>query len=148
MGLTDLLEEGAVLIKGNSDEATNNLDTNSIIEGLGNLLGDGQGGLDLRTFVSGLSVGGLGAIASSWLGSGENSPISSEQISELFGAEKISEFASTLGVSVDSASGALSDSIPQIVDKFTAGEGSIVDQMLDKVGGSSGAMDMLSKMFR
>jgi len=148
MEIRALLEQGATLIQKNSDDATTDLDTTSIVEALMDLLGDGEGGLNLRTFVSGLSVGGLGAIASSWLGNGENSPISSEQITELFGIEKVTEFASSLGLSEESATGALTDSLPLIIDKFTSGEGSIIDQMLDKVGGSSGAMDMLSKMFR
>jgi uncharacterized protein YidB (DUF937 family) len=148
MELKDLFEEGATLIKENSDEATSNLESSTIVEGLGNLLGDGQGGLDLTTFVSGLSVGSLGEIAGSWLGNGENSPISSAQVTELFGWEKISTFASTLGVSTESASGALSNSLPQMIDKFTSAEESILDTMLGNVGSSSGAMDMLSKMFR
>jgi uncharacterized protein YidB (DUF937 family) len=148
MELKDLFEEGARLIKENSDEATNNLESTSIVEGFGNLLGDGHGGLDLRTFVSGLSVGTLGEITGSWLGNGENTSISSAQVTELFGWEKISTFASTLGVSTESASGALSNSLPQMIDKFTSAEESILDTMLGNVGSSSGAMDMLSKMFR
>jgi uncharacterized protein YidB (DUF937 family) len=148
MDITALLEQGATLIKENSDDATTDLDTGSIVDALMNLLGDGEGGLNLATFVSGFSVGGLGAIAASWLGNGENSAISAEQITELFGTEKVTEFASSLGLSEESATGALTDSLPMVIDKFTSGEGSIVDQMLDKVGGASGAMDMLSKMFR
>jgi len=148
MDITTLLEQGATLIQGNSDEATSHLETSSIVDALMNLLGDGQGGLDLSTFVSGLSGGGLGAIASSWLGNGENAPISAEEVTTLFGTEKIASFASSLGLSQESASGALSDSLPQVIDAFTSGEGSIIDEMLDKVGGPSGAMDMLSKMFR
>jgi len=35
-----------------------------------------------------------------------------------------------------------------VVDEATAGEGSIMDEMLAQVGGPSGAMDMLGKMFR
>ncbi|MDQ7083915.1 MAG: YidB family protein [Sulfurovum sp.] len=148
MELTDLLEEGAVLIQESSDEATNDLDTQTIVESLLDLLGDGQGGLNLIPFVTGLSGNGLAEIAGSWLGNGENMPISATQMTDLFGTEKISEFASHLGVSVESATEALTDALPQVIDRFTAGEGSILDQMLDKVGAGQGAMDMLSKMFR
>jgi hypothetical protein len=38
--------------------------------------------------------------------------------------------------------------LPNVIDKATSGEGSIIDNMLDQVGGAEGAMNMLGKMFR
>jgi len=98
--------------------------------------------------MSGLSENGLGEVVGSWLGNGENSAISMDQVTDLLGSDKISEFASSLGISEESASGAIADALPQLVDGATSGEGSIVDEMLEQVGGASGAMDMLGKMFR
>ena len=149
MDFTELLKMGASAIQGNSDDATTGLDTDSIADALGNLLGGGaDGGLDLSSLVSGLSENGLGGIVGSWLGSGENEPISVDAITDLLGSDKISEFASSLGLSEDSAKGALADALPSVVDKATAGEGSILDDMLAQVGGAEGAMNMLGKMFR
>ena len=148
MELTDLLKMGASLIQNNSDESTSSLDTSSITDALGSLLGDGNGGLDLGSLVGGLGSSGLGDIVSSWFGNGENSSISMEQITDLFGSDKISDFASELGISDESASGALADALPNMIDESTSGSGSIVDDMLNQVGGASGAMDMLGKMFR
>jgi len=148
MDLTELLKMGADLIQGNSDDATTGLDTDALSGALGNLLGGSDGGLDLSSLVSGLSENGLGETVSSWLGSGENMPISADSISDLLGSDKISEFASSLGLSTESATGALSDMLPDVVDKATSGEGSIIDNMLAQVGGADGAMDMLGKMFR
>jgi len=148
MDLMDLLKTGASLIQGNSDDATTGLDTSSITDALGGLLGNGDGGLDLSSLVGGLGENGLGEIVGSWLGNGENSPISMDQITDLLGADKISEFASTLGLSEESAKGALADALPQVVDQATTGEGSMIEDMLAQVGGGGNAMDMLGKMFR
>lgn len=148
MDLMDLLKVGASLIQGNSDDATTGLDVNDIANALSKLIGNGEGGLDLAALVGGLSQNGLGEIVGSWLGNGENKSISLDQITDLLGSDKISAFASQLGLSEESAKGALVDSLPQVVDQATSGEGSIMDEMLAQVGGPQGAMDMLSKMFR
>jgi len=148
MEITDLFKVGASLIKGNSDDATTGLDVNVITEALNGLIGNGQGGVNLVTFVSGLSENGLGEIVGSWLGQGENKSISTEDITTLLGSDKVSEFASSLGLSEESAQSALAEVIPQVVDKATSGEGGIMDEMLAQVGGPQGAMEMLGKMFR
>lgn len=148
MDLMNLLREGASLIQGNSDDATTGLDSNDIATALNGLISNNEGGLDLSGLVGGLAQNGLGEIVGSWLGSGENQTISKSQVIDLLGAEKVSEFASRLGISMESAEGALSDVLPQVVDRATSGEGSIVDDMLGGVGGASGAMEMLGKMFR
>ena len=148
MDLMDLLKVGGSMIQGNSDDATSNLNTDDIASALGGLLGNAEGGLDLSSLMSGLSENGLGEVVGSWLGNGENSAISMDQVTDLLGSDKISEFASSLGISEESASGAIADALPQLVDSATSGEGSIVDEMLEQVGGASGAMDMLGKMFR
>jgi len=149
MDFSELLKMGADMIQGNSDDATTGLDSNSISDALGNLLGGGtDGGIDLSNILSGLNENGLGSIVGSWLGNGENEPISMDSITDLLGSDKISEFASSLGLSEDSAKGALADALPNVVDKATSGEGSIIDDMLAQVGGADGAMDMLGKMFK
>ena len=149
MNLTDLLKMGASAIQGNSDDATTGLDADAITDALGSLLGNGEGGIDLSSIVSNMTNGGgLSEIVGSWLGNGENMPISMDSITDLLGSDKISEFASSLGLSEESAKGALADALPNVVDQATSGEGSIIDSMLDQVGGAKGAMDMIGKMFR
>jgi len=144
MDFNDLFRMGAELIQNNSDDATTGLDMGDIANALGGLLQTEDGGLDLSTFVSGLSENGLGEIVGSWLGNGENKSIDMEQISALLGSEKISQFAEQLGLNNESAAQALADALPQVVDKATSGESDIVSQML---GGSGNPMDMLGKMF-
>ncbi|SFV50297.1 protein of unknown function DUF937 [hydrothermal vent metagenome] len=147
MDLMDLLKVGGSLIQGNSDDATTGLDVGDIANALGSLLGNSEGGLDLSSLVSGLSQNGLGEIVGSWLGNGENASISLDQVKDLLGSDKITEFASQLGLSEESAAGALADALPQVVDQATSGENSMVEEMLAKVGGAEGAMNMLGKMF-
>jgi uncharacterized protein YidB (DUF937 family) len=148
MDLNDLLRMGGELIQNNSDDATTGLDIGDIANALGGLIGNSEGGLDLGSLVSGLSQNGLGEIVGSWLGSGENASISLDQVKDLLGSDKISEFASQLGLSEESAAGALADALPQVIDQATSGENSLVEDMLAQVGGVGGAMDMLGKMFR
>ena len=148
MDLTELLKMGAEAIQGNSDDATTGLNGDSITNALGSLLG-GENGLDLSSIISNMTNGeGLSEIVGSWLGNGENMPISMDSITDLLGGDKISEFASSLGLSEESAKGALSETLPNLIDQATSGENSLIDTMLEKVGGTDGAMDMLGKMFR
>ena len=149
MDLTNLLQMGANAIQNNSDDATTGLDSEALTGALGSLLGGGSdGGIDLSNIMSGLSENGLGSVVGSWLGNGENEAISAESITDLLGADKVSEFASSLGLSEESATGALADMLPNVIDNATSGEGSIIDTMLDQVGGAEGAMNMLGKMFK
>ncbi len=150
MDLSSILSAGAELIKNNSDDATTNLDSSSITSALGGLLGGGSGGgLDIGSLLSNLSSGDLGSTIQSWVGNGENLPISADAISDLLGSDKIAAFASQLGLSEDSAKTALADALPNIVDQATDGsESSMVEGLLAQVGGVGGAMGMLGKMFK
>jgi len=147
MDFNDLFKMGAELIQNNSDDATTSLDADSISNAIGGLLQGSDGNLDLSGIMSSLADSNLGEIVNSWLGNGENMPIDADQITQLLGSDKVEEFASSLGLSFESASQALSDALPQVIDKATSGEDNIVSQMLEQVGGVDGAMDMFKKMF-
>jgi len=148
MDLNDLLRMGGELIQNNNDDTTTGLDVGDIAGALSGLLGNSEGGLDLGSLVSNLSENGLGEVVGSWLGNGENASISLDQVKDLLGSEKISEFASQLGLSEESAAGALADALPQVVDKATSGEDSMIGDLLAQVGGAGGVMDMVGKMFK
>ena len=147
MDMGDLLKMGASAFISSkmSGNAGSGLDSGMLTSALGGLLGGGNssdGGLDLGSLLSGMNSGGLAGIAQSWLGDGDNEAISTDQVTSMFGSDKISEFASQLGLSEDEAAGGLADALPQLVDNASSG-GSI----LDSIGGISGAMDMASKIF-
>ena len=146
MDLTELAKMGASLIEGNSDSATTGLDLTKVAGALQALVANKEGGIDLGALLGGLSSeGNVGEILNSWLGNGENQAIAPEQVSELVGEDKVADFAKELGLNMESAKGALSDVLPQIVDQATRGDNSIVEEMM---GGSGNTMEMLSKMFR
>jgi uncharacterized protein YidB (DUF937 family) len=154
MDLGSLLSMGAGLIQGNSDEATSGLDTSSIADALGGLLGGGEGGgLDLGSIVGSLTgsageSGGLMETVGSWIGNGENAAIEPDQIGDLLGGEKISAFADSLGISVDSAKQALADALPEVVNQATPeGDSDMLGNLLASVGGAEGAIGMVGKLF-
>lgn len=81
------------------------------------LLCNRQGGISglLRMF----QQNGLGHIVSSWIGTGENTPISSEQIQRVLGEEQVQAFAEKAGIAPEAASSQLAAILPGIVDKLT-----------------------------
>ncbi len=143
MDLGNLLEMGAKVFSKSdlSGDAGTNLDLSSLTSALSELTG-GDGGFDLGGLLQKFESGGLADMVTSWLGDGENAGISPDQISNILGSDKLSEFAAKLGLSPDEAAGGLSDALPQMVDKASSG-GSI----LDSIGGLQGAMDIAGKLF-
>ncbi|MCK5726807.1 MAG: DUF937 domain-containing protein [Thiotrichaceae bacterium] len=147
--MSDLIKMGAsAFIQSKlSGDSGSNLDSGALGSALSGLLGGGGssssgGGLDIGSLLSGMTSGDLGSIAKSWLGDGDNKSISTDQVTNMLGADKISEFASKLGLSEKEATGGLADALPQLVDKASSG-GSI----LDSIGGISGAIGLASKLF-
>lgn len=118
----------------------NNAAVGAVLSGL--LGGGGQGGgLDLGGLVKGLESKGLGDIAGSWLGDGDNAEISADQLKDVLGQEKIAEAASQLGTDEGSLLDSLKDALPQIVDKSSSG-GSLMDSL-----GGLGALGGIAKKF-
>ena len=109
---------------------------------LSGLLGGEGEGLDLGSLAAKMSDGGMAGMLGSWLGDGANDNISTDQIRDLFGGDKISAFASQLGISDEQAADSLADAVPQIVDQGSSG-----GNLLDAVGGLSGALDMAKELF-
>jgi uncharacterized protein YidB (DUF937 family) len=77
---------------------------------------------------------GMGDLISSWVGTGENQPVSGEQIHQVFGVDKIQEIAQKMGISGTEASQGLASLLPEIIDKLTPEgkipEGGILEQGL------------------
>lgn len=107
---------------------------------LSSLLGGGGGGLDIGSLVGGLKEKGLGDVADSWLGDGDNAEISADQVKELIGGDKIAAAAQELGTDEGSLLDGLKDALPQMVDKSSSG-----GSLLDSVGGIGGLAGMAKK---
>lgn len=98
---------------------------------IGKLAG-GQGGgiaqiaMDLLNQNGGLSgvlekfnQGGLASQAASWVGKGENMPVSAEQIGQVLGGGQLAAMAEKFGISPEVLSGQLAQHLPGVVDKLT-----------------------------
>ncbi len=104
------------------------------------LIGGQKGGL--AGLVSQFASNGLEDLISSWVGSGENKAISTEQLASALGSEKINEIASKLGTDSNSVLSQLTDILPKAVDKLTP-EGKVPED--DDILGK--AKDLLSGLF-
>lgn len=62
---------------------------------------------------------GLGGVASSWVGTGANQPITAEQIQSVLANEHIQQFAAKLGIPPEQASARIAEYLPKVVDKLT-----------------------------
>ena len=111
MGLLDSV--GSML--GGAQAGGNGGDIMSVAQ---QLLGQ-TGGLEglLKKF----QENGLGEVAASWVGKGQNLPISAEQIQKVLGNEQVAAIASKLGVDPQQASTQLAQMLPGLVDKLTPG---------------------------
>jgi len=62
---------------------------------------------------------GLGHIISSWIGTGQNLPISPEQMHSILGSEQVRAIAAKVGLSPDAVNAGLAQILPQTVDQLT-----------------------------
>lgn len=79
----------------------------------------GGGGSGLASLVQQFTSAGLGDVVSSWVGTGQNLPISPAQLTQALGHGKLQEMAAQAGIPADQAAGALAGLLPGMVDKLT-----------------------------
>lgn len=133
MGLLDgLLQSAGGLLGGQQGEGGNAL------AGISELIQQ-QGGLG--GLVEKFQQGGLSDVVGSWIGTGDNAPISAEQIQQVLGSEQVSALAARFGVDPQQASDLVAQYLPQVVDTLTpngevdAGSGDLLSQGLGALSG-------------
>ncbi|WP_050475719.1 YidB family protein [Herbaspirillum rhizosphaerae] len=89
--------------------------------GLGGLLGT-------------LQNAGLGQIVDSWIGTGQNQPVSGDQVSQALGDDQLSGLAQATGIPQGDIAGHLAQILPGLVDHLTPG-----GQVPESVGGNLGS---------
>lgn len=89
----------------------------AVIGMLGQQGGGGLGGL--AGLVAKFQQAGLGDVASSWVGTGANKPVSPDQLGGVLGNDMVAGLAKQLGINPQDALGQLSQMLPQVVDKLT-----------------------------
>jgi uncharacterized protein YidB (DUF937 family) len=96
---------------------------------LGSLLAGAAGGAAAGSAVSGglgslleqFRNSGLGQQADSWVGTGQNQPVTPDQINAVIGHGKLAEIAQQAGLDPAQLSQLLAQALPTIVDKLTPG---------------------------
>ncbi len=116
MGLLDGLlgQVAGSLLGGNQQGGAGGLA--SVLGGL--LANDGSNG-GLGGLVSKFEQAGLGNVVSSWIGSGQNMPITADQLQNVLGSDAVAGIAAKLGINPNDALGQLSTMLPGLVDKLT-----------------------------
>ena len=89
-----------------------------VVGGLLNQGGGGAGG-GLGALLEQFQKGGLGDVAASWVGTGQNLPISAEQLQSVLGGDQIGALAQQAGLSQGDLMGQLAQMLPQVVDQLT-----------------------------
>ncbi|NVO05718.1 MAG: DUF937 domain-containing protein [Rhodoferax sp.] len=123
MGLLDSVL-GAVSGQGQGGEGLQGLlgilgNQPQLMQAASSLLGnDGEHG-GLQGLIAKFQQGGLGDVVASWVGTGENLPISGEQLSSVLGPDILSNLASKLGLNSGELAGQLSSVLPGMVEKLT-----------------------------
>lgn len=152
MGLLD------ALLSGMAGQSTGGAEgANPMLQILLQMLASGQQGGNLSSGMSGAGMGGLGGLGGlgalieqfqragmgqqvdSWISTGQNMPITADQLSQVFGRGQLQEMAQSSGMDVGQLSGGLAEMLPQLIDQLTPG-GQVPAAGLD------GALAELSKM--
>ena len=63
--------------------------------------------------------GGLGDVIGSWISTGQNLPVSGDQLGSVLGPDLLEQIARQLGVSQGEAADQVSQVLPQVVDELT-----------------------------
>src|SRR4029077_13070913 len=100
-------------VSGKSDASGQ---ANPLIGIVGGLLTQSGG---LQGLANKFSQSGQGNAFQSWVGMGENEPISSNQVQSVLGSEQVNAIATKMGVDPAIASTFLAEYLPKIVDKLT-----------------------------
>jgi len=87
---------------------------NAVTGMLGNQKAGGLGGL-----VDQFTKSGLGDVVSSWVGTGQNLPISADQITKALGGSQLGDLAKQAGLTPEKASSMLANVLPGLVDSLT-----------------------------
>jgi uncharacterized protein YidB (DUF937 family) len=113
MALFDELASKAMGMLGGSEGANSGL-LGGVVSALASQGSGGLGGL-LQSF----QEKGLGNEVASWIGTGENLPISAEQLQSVLGNETVQNLAANFGIPTEQLSSMIAQYLPTAVDALT-----------------------------
>lgn len=117
-------------------------DLGGLAGALGGLLANngGAGGLGgLGGLVSKFEQAGMGDVIGSWIGKGENQPVSGGQLQDALGSDTIASIASKLGINAQTLLPMLATMLPALIDQLTP-QGKVPEQGLDNPNDLLGAL--------
>ena len=110
MGILDSLENSGAF-KG----VLGQLESAIIPVVLSQVLGNGsQGGLS--AIIAKLQQAGFGDQVKSWIGNGQNLPITAEQLQQVLGSDVVKQLAARFNIPVDQLAKVLAEQLPNAVD--------------------------------
>jgi uncharacterized protein YidB (DUF937 family) len=119
MGLFDeLIAAGAAAAQGATAGGTGAAPHADVASAVLEMLGSQQGG-GLPGLAQAFQQKGLGDVMSSWVGTGQNLPISQDQVQHALGGDMLTQLSQKLGISPAVAASALTVVLPMVVDKLT-----------------------------
>ena len=128
--LDDVLREVRGAAGGAADPSQHSIATDLMGMLSGGGMSKGLGGLiDL------FNQKGLGDVVSSWVSTGQNLPISADQIQAVLGSAQIQALAAKAGIDVSTASQAIAQILPSLVDKATPNGQMPAGGILDAISG-------------
>ena len=108
--------------------------SNPLAGGLLQMIQNQPGGL--QGLVQSFRDKGLGGLVSSWVGTGPNAEVTSDQIHQVFGSDQVKALAAKAGISPDIAGSAIALLLPTIVDKLTPnGQVPAHNSVMEMLGG-------------
>ena len=111
MGIFDSLENSPAF-----KSALGQLESAVLPVVLGEVLGTGsQGGLN--AIVAKLQQAGFGEQVKSWLGNGQNLPITTDQLKRVLGSDAVKQLAARFNIPMDQITQILAQQLPDAVDR-------------------------------
>jgi uncharacterized protein YidB (DUF937 family) len=102
------------------------------------LANSSQGG-GLQGVLGAFQNAGLGNAVNSWVGTGENQPISADQVQQALGDGQLQQLADAAGLSHDSAAGHLAEMLPNLINQLTP-NGQLPEGGLGDISGMLGKL--------
>ncbi len=128
MGILDNL--GGQVLGGNAPSGL----LNEVLQLVNNQQAGGLQGL-----VQQFAARGLGDIVNSWVGTGANLPITSQQIQQVLGSGTLQQLAAKMGISTDQVTSHLTELLPKMIDRLTPNgqipQGDALSKGLDLIRG-------------
>ncbi|MFC3106834.1 YidB family protein [Undibacterium arcticum] len=135
MGLLDM----ALGMLGGGQEGQQNDPKSMLLQAALAMLANSSQGGGLQGVLGAFRNAGLGNAVNSWVGTGENQPISADQVQQALGDGQLQQLADAAGLSHDSAAGHLADMLPNLINQLTP-NGQLPEGGLGDISGMLGKL--------